>query len=448
MTNEIFEKICAAVEKQAKALNAEVFEVYYSGSEGLSAETFRDELAGFSAGTDGSLIIRLSVGGKTGCAAGTLVTPEEAEKLVSMAAENALLIEKKEETVFCEGGQTYKKVAQVPFTMPSAAEIKEAAMALRNAGYASSPLISDGTAGCSYASSSEVRFYSSKGLNLSSSCGNCGGYVYSVLEKGEEKRDGFESDFGSLSDLKPEELAKKATEKAEERFGAEVPASGKYPIVFEGKQMQQILSTYLSVFFAKEAQLGTSRLKGKEGEKIANEALTIMDDPYFEGNPMQIPFDGEGTPTYTKAVIEKGVLKTLLYNLETGKKAGKPSTGNGSRGSSSIGTKVFNFYIVPGKYSREELFKKAEGGIFVTGMKGFHAGANVVSGDFSIESEGFMIENGKKGKPIKSFTVSGNFFEMLNNISVIGDTIERQEPGYTRILSPDILLENVPVAGK
>lgn len=161
-----------------------------------------------------------------------------------------------------------------------------------------------------------------------------------------------------------------------------------------------------------------------------------------------LPARREGTPTYKKAVIEKGVLQTLLYNLESGKKAGKPSTGNGSRGASSIGTTYYNLYIEPGDKSREELFSMAERGIFITGMKGFHAGANVVSGDFSIESEGFLIENGKKGRPVKSFTVSGNFFSLLKNVAALGNSIEDVLPAAHKIRCPDVLLLNVPIAGK
>ncbi len=447
MTEVYFDKLYEAARQKAESLGAEVFELYYSGGEDLSAETFRDELSGFSAGQSGRLSVRMLIGGKIGTASSTLATPEEAMELLSKAAENAKLVEKDEEALFCEGGQTYREVKSVPFTMPSAREVKETAMRMRNAAYASSEKISDGTSGGAYAAQNEIFLYTSKGLRLSAHSGGMGAYVYSVLEEGEEKRDGFESAAKPLEEVSGEELAQIATNRAAERFGATLPQSGNYPIVFEGKQMQQILSTFCSVFFAKEVQQGLSLLKDKEGEKIATERLTLIDDPFFEGNPMQIAFDGEGTPTYTKAVIENGVLKTLLYNLESGKKAGKASTGNGARMTAAIGTKVYNLYIVPGKNTREELFKMAEGGIFVTGMKGFHAGANVVSGDFSIESEGFMIRNGQKAEPVKSFTVSGNFFELLKNIAAIGGTIEDMHPGYSKIRCPDILIPSMPISG-
>ena len=164
---------------------------------------------------------------------------------------------------------------------------------------------------------------------------------------------------------------------------------------------------------------------------------------------MQINFDGEGVPTREKKVVENGVLKTLLYNLTSAEKDGVRTTGNASRAGSSIGTKPFWFYIEPGKLTRDELIKKAGNGILVTGMKGFHAGANAVTGDFSIESEGFYIENGKKTSPIKSFTIAGNFFELLKNINTLGDIIEDfNTPGYTNIAAPDTLILDLPVAGE
>ena len=175
--------------------------------------------------------------------------------------------------------------------------------------------------------------------------------------------------------------------------------------------------------------------------------MTIVDDPFYPGNTMQINFDGEGVPTRTKNVVENGVLKTFLYNLTSAMKDKVESTGNAARSGSSIGTKPYVFYMKPGKTSREELFAKVGNGIYVTEMKGFHAGANAATGDFSIESAGFLIEDGKKTKPVKSFTVAGNFFELLKSIDTIGSEIDLSRPGYTNIAAPDLLIRDMPVAG-
>ena len=81
-------------------------------------------------------------------------------------------------------------------------------------------------------------------------------------------------------------------------------------------------------------------------------------------------------------------------------------------------------------------------------MKGFHAGANAVTGDFSIESAGFLIEDGKIGAPIKSFTVAGNFFELLKNIEALSDNVKFGLPsGFTVYGAPDTLISEMSVAG-
>jgi PmbA protein len=59
-----------------------------------------------------------------------------------------------------------------------------------------------------------------------------------------------------------------------------------------------------------------------------------------------------------------------------------------------------------------------------------------------------MIEDGKKGRAVKSFTVAGNFFDLLKKITAVGNEIEEHCPGYTRYLCPDVLLCDMKVAGK
>ena len=82
-------------------------------------------------------------------------------------------------------------------------------------------------------------------------------------------------------------------------------------------------------------------------------------------------------------------------------------------------------------------------------MKGLHAGANPVTGDFSLESAGFMIEDGKLGRAVRSFTVAGNFFDMIKKISAVGDKLELGVPtGFTSFGSPDVLIPDMSVAGE
>ena len=72
-----------------------------------------------------------------------------------------------------------------------------------------------------------------------------------------------------------------------------------------------------------------------------------------------------------------------------------------------------------------------------------------MTGDFSIESAGFMIRDGKRAQPIKSFTVAGNFFELLKKIDLIGREVRWGIPGgFTVFGSPDLVIREMSIAGK
>ena len=259
-------------------------------------------------------------------------------------------------------------------------------------------------------------------------------------------------DFGVGTDAEAlSALPKMVTEEAMATLGASEIASGKYDVIFSGKQMRAMLSAFASTFSAKNAQLGLSLLKGKEGEKIASECVTLMDDPLYEGSPMQLPFDGEGVATYRKAVIENGTLKTLLYDLSTAKRVGGTTTGNGQRSSYSdpVSIAPYHFYLAGGNVSEDALMQTLGDGIYITELKGLHAGANAVTGDFSIESAGFMVRDGKRAEAVRSFTVAGNFFSLLKEIEALSDTVHFGMPsGFTVYGSPNALVRNMSIAGK
>ena len=79
---------------------------------------------------------------------------------------------------------------------------------------------------------------------------------------------------------------------------------------------------------------------------------------------------------------------------------------------------------------------------------GLHAGVNAITGDFSIEASGFMIENGKKGRPVKTFTIAGNFFTLLKNIEAVADTVKIGMGGFTAFGAPSVLVSSISVAGE
>jgi PmbA protein len=250
--------------------------------------------------------------------------------------------------------------------------------------------------------------------------------------------------------LSPETVGKKAALKALETLGATPVPSGKYKVVLENDCAGSLLNVFFDAFSADASHKGFSLLKGKLGEKVAADCVTIIDDPLIPWAMGSQPFDSEGVACYSKTVVENGVLKTFLHNLKTARKDGVKPTGNGYKGgyNAPLGIGPTNFFIKPCEQSPEELFAKAGDGLIITDFQGLHAGANPVSGEFSLQAQGFVIKDGKKDRPVELITVSGNFFRLLENIIAVADDLDFENPrGISTIVSPSILVDSLDIAG-
>ncbi|MBR2722349.1 MAG: TldD/PmbA family protein [Clostridia bacterium] len=445
-----FEAMKQALIAAAQKAGVEQYEIYYEMEESLSADTMKQEINSFSSSVSGGICFRCIVNGKMGYASGELMTEEAMENLVASAISNAACIDSEDEVFIFPGSPAYATLPERTFKLNDAVTVKNTALALQKATYEQNEAVSDGTQCGSISATSEVHLYNSHGLELSNRAGVNLAYVDAIVRKGEDAQSGFEfSEGATFEDVK--ELPAKAVEVALSKFGASTVETGKYNVVIDGKTFRSFLSTFSSVFSAKNAQMGLSLLAGKEGEQIAAPCVSIVDDPMREGCPFQSNFDGEGVATARRDIIKDGVLTTLLYDLTTAKKAGVESTGHGQKHgySSPVSISPYNLGICAGDATREELLADAKDGIFINECKGFHAGANPVTGDFSIESAGYRIRDGKLAEPIKSFTIAGNFFTLLKEIDRLGDkTLWGQPTSSTVFGSPDVLLRDASIAGK
>jgi PmbA protein len=122
---------------------------------------------------------------------------------------------------------------------------------------------------------------------------------------------------------------------------------------------------------------------------------------------------------------------------------GRETTGNAAN-ATHIEPK--GFYFAPGALSNAELMKKLGDGLYLTSLQGLHAGANVQSGDFSLQADGFLVEKGVKTAPVKNFTVAGNFFQLLKQVTAVSDEVKfgvGSDYG-----APDVLLSGMAISGK
>jgi len=446
-----YQEFKAAIIAEAAANNIAEYELYYESGSDTSVDVFLHEINGFSSSESGGVCFRCIVDGRMGYASTQALSAEEAKNIVRCAAENAASLETDEAVFLCEGGKEYETVAEESYTLPGVDTLIHAALDAQEKLYAADSAVIDGTQSQAVIEHSEIAIYNSKGLDLHWS-GDAAGIVLSALvTDGTEVADSYKVKLGRLEDIDVDELVEKVVENAKLKLGGETPATGSYPIVFSPDAMASLLSTFAAVFSSENTQKGLSRLAGMEGEKIASDCVTLVDDPFHPESRVRRSFDGEGCPTHTKNVIEAGTLNTLLYNMKTAAAAGRETTGNARKAGydGSINVGPFTMYIAAGELTEEELFTKAEGGILITSLQGLHAGANAVSGDFSLQSTGFMLKGGKKADYVKSFTVAGNFYDMLKNVTALSDTVTIPSPiGATTFGSPYVLCEGLSVGGK
>ena len=424
------------------------YELYYQNAESTSIGAFQHEINQFTCSTEGGVCFRCIHGGKMGYASTEDLSPEQAGALVEKAVDNASCLEAEEQVFLAQGGQEYEPLEDRSYTLPSTEEIISTVLATQDKLYAANPAVIDGTQAQGVAERSEIAIYNSKGLDLHSVTSLSGLVAVAVVTNGQEMANDYQVKLAKLSTIDTDALTKKAAETALQKLGGDVAPTGQYPVVFDPEAMSDLLQTYSSIFSSEAAQKGLSKLASQEGQVIASEVVTLVDDPFHPTNPGARNFDAEGSPTHCKNVIEKGVFNTLLYNLKTAAVAGKKTTGNASKAgyAGAVGISPFTMYLAPGEMSEDELLAKAGNGVYINSLGGLHAGADPISGDFSLQSSGFMIRSGKKCEYVKSFTVAGNFYEMLKNIVCVASNLEM--PGMSSFGSPSVLVEGLSVAGK
>ena len=435
------ELIRNAVAEAAKRFGAEEYELTISSDESTSVEALKKEISTVSYSRSDSMVVRCVVGGKSGYAASELVTPEAAELIVETACDNAGVVDEADKVGLFPGSDHYKTSRDTAIELPSTDELKERALKLQGLAYAASEKVIDGTQSIVSGMNIAKDVMNSAGLQLHYEAGLVYQGLMAAIKDGEDAADDF--CLTDVSKKTVEETVEKAVSGALSKLGADTVPSGKYDIIMDAATICSLMERYADVFSARSAYLKTTLLAGMEGQMVGSEKLTLIDDPFYPEKFGHCPFDGEGVAVSTKKVIENGRLNTLLYNRMYAKLLGNETTGNAS---SATGIEPKGLYIAPGELSNEELLKKLGDGLYLTSLQGLHAGANVQSGDFSLQADGFLVIDGVKAAPVKNFTVAGNFFQLLKQVTDMSSQVKfgvGSDYG-----APDVLFSGLAISGK
>ena len=181
----------------------------------------------------------------------------------------------------------------------------------------------------------------------------------------------------------------------------------------------EMLGTFLSPVMmgvnGRNVAKGDSPLRNRLGEHVFAPCLTIVDDPHLDFSNGAAEIDNDGMPTRVITIVEKGVLRTFLYDLDTAGLAGTKPTGNS-------GCSPYSLDVSPGRETKEELLSSIDDGLYIKELMGFGQG-NIINGDFSSNvALGYRIRRGKIVGRVKNTMMAGNVYDLLaKNVRLSSD---------------------------
>lgn len=217
-----------------------------------------------------------------------------------------------------------------------------------------------------------------------------------------------------------EKFGRVTAEKAIRLLKAELPPSGKFPVVMDPELTGVFIHEALG--HASEADLilqNDSILKGKMGTQIGSSLVTIIDDATMDAFGYY-PYDSEGVKTRKNILVKDGVLRSLLSSRETASQLDITPSGNARSvvGDQPI-VRMSNTYLKPGELKFEELIEDMDSGIYLKGSRGGQVDTG--KGIFQFNAaESFLIENGEVTNPLRDVSLSGNILEMLLKVDGLG----------------------------
>jgi PmbA protein len=278
------------------------------------------------------------------------------------------------------------------------------------------------------------------------SAGTYASLVVQVIadDAGGKKRNGYEwtagRHFSSLD--APDEVGRKAAERAVRALGSVKIETGIHPVVFERDAARGIIGLIASCIMGDAVYRHQSYLEERLGSAVASALVTIVDDPLIPRAPGSRPYDAEGRAVRRNLVIDAGELQRFLLDTYSARKLKLAPTGSAGGGGGIPHSTTSNFFMHAGSNKPAQLLQGIERGLYVTSMMGF--GFDPVTGNFSRGASGFLIENGELTVPVSEVTVSRNLDELLRGIDMIADDLDHR----AAVSSPSFRVDYMTISGR
>ena len=231
----------------------------------------------------------------------------------------------------------------------------------------------------------------------------------------------------------PEEVGKRASERARRRLGARKLKTCKASILFAPETARSLLSHFASAVSGGSLYRKASFLLDTLGKKIFSDLVHIREEPLLPGAIGSAPFDADGVATQTRTIVDSGKLEGYFLGSYSARKLGMCTTGNAGG--------IHNLILQPGSGDCEDMMKAMGTGLLVTELIG--QGANILTGDYSRGVSGFWVEKGEIAYPVQEITIAGNLKNMFAGISAVGADVDER----ANIRSGSVLVNEMMIAG-
>ena len=238
-----------------------------------------------------------------------------------------------------------------------------------------------------------------------------------------------------VKNLDPAGLGEVAARKARDSRGPKELAPGKYTVIMEPAAVLDLMGFMFWDFGGLAILDQRSFLNNRIGTKLFGENISIVDDVY---HPLQsnAPFDGEGVRRRRVNLVEKGVIRSLVYARNTAAKMRKSPiadkvgevtvTGHGFPLPNEMGEAPMNIvFLTPGREQTvDEMIASTEQGILITRLwyiREVDPYEKILTG---MTRDGtFAVENGKVKNGIRNFRFNQSVIDTLNNVEAMGKAV-------------------------
>ncbi len=432
--------------EEAKKRNLDLFSMSYSVSTETSVEIFNGEVESQQIGSSQDVSGSGLINGKIGSYATDAIDKNTPSMMMDAIVSSAKYGRDEKIENYFAGGKRYRKAAVSfsDFKKASLKELREAGLLLCKKIQESDKRISKVTVSLSMTEGESFKT-NTLGLKCKEKKSYYIGY-YEVVAEDTDKEPRTGGDvffsFHSLDELLKNGEAKidSVIHEAVDFFKTGPCASKKFKAVISPSVVSDLFSFFTSQLNAKSVHKHLSVFENKLGQAIVSKKLTILHTPHVTA-PEGTSYDADGYPTQDFTLIQRGVLKTYFYSVETANEDHIESNGC-CAGIGNAGP--ISLTIKPGKKSKDELFSMVKNGIYITSVSGLNSGINAQTLDYSLPCKGYLIKDGKVDKAVSMIVCAGNLKNLFENVIEVGNDSEYRSGCFT----PSMIVKDFSISGK